>query len=311
MYCPNCGRENPDGVGFCGGCGMSFAANAPAPAAPAPAAPAPEAPQPVAAAPAAPAPAATEAPQPAAAAPVAPAPAAPQPAPAAPQPAPAAAPVVSAAQPQPVQQPAPAQPKQPSDMLPFGQHFKNLIKAAVHPATGPVEIVSKYDKIGNAIFLAGIVVVICSVVGCFTSLSVDLYYFIRYPNVYDDLIVGMILKDVFYPFIVYAIRTFGCAGLMLLAGLIFKEKYSFARMLALASMAVAPAYIAKEFLGTYLGLIPYVRMGTLITTAAYIYYIVMLYKGIGAESKLKDDKKAFVLIGVFAIVGVLAGLFSY
>ena len=126
-----------------------------------------------------------------------------------------------------------------------------------------------------------------------------------------SLIVGMILKDVFYPFIVYAIRTFGCAGLMLLAGLIFKEKYSFARMLALASMAVAPAYIAKEFLGTYLGLIPYVRMGTLITTAAYIYYIVMLYKGIGAESKLKDDKKAFVLIGVFAIVGVLAGLFSY
>ena len=329
MYCPNCGRENPDGVGFCGGCGMSFAAAAAAPAAPAPAAP--EAPQPVAAAPAAPAPAAPETPQPAAApAPAAPAPAAPEapqpaaapapaaPAPAAPEasqpaaaPAPAAAPVVSAAQPQPVQQPAPAQPKQPSDMLPFGQHFKNLIKAAAHPVTGPVEIVSQYDKSGNALFLAGIVVVICSVVGCFTSLSVDLFNFIRYKSVYDDIIVGMVLKDIFYPFIVYAFRTFGCAGLMLLAGLIFKEKYSFARMLALASMAVGPAYIVREFLGTYLGLIPYLRLGTLINTAAYIYYIVMLYEGIGAESKLKDNKKAFVLVSVFAIVGVLAGLFSY
>ena len=24
MFCPNCGKENPDGVAFCGGCGMAF-----------------------------------------------------------------------------------------------------------------------------------------------------------------------------------------------------------------------------------------------------------------------------------------------
>ena len=304
MYCPNCGRENPDGVGFCGGCGMSFAASAPA--APAPAAPV--APQP--------------APQPAAA-PVetvpqpAPAPAAPAPQPVAapveavPAASPAAASAVPAPQPQLANQAAPAQPKQPSSMLPFGQHFKNLIKAATHPVTGPAEIVPQYDKIGNALFLAGIVVVICSLVATFTSLSIDLINLARYPRTYSDIIVGMVLKDIFYPFIVYAFRTFGCAGLMLLAGLIVKEKWSFAKLLATACLAVAPAYIVREVLGTYLGLIPYIRLGTLISTAAYIYYIVMLYEGMSAETKLTGNKKAFVLVSVFAIIGVLAGLFSY
>ena len=57
MFCPNCGKENPDGVAFCAGCGMSFgaAAAAPAPEA-APVEPAPAAPV----AEAAPAPAAVE-----------------------------------------------------------------------------------------------------------------------------------------------------------------------------------------------------------------------------------------------------------
>ena len=32
MFCPNCGKENPDGVAFCGGCGMSFGTPAAAPA---------------------------------------------------------------------------------------------------------------------------------------------------------------------------------------------------------------------------------------------------------------------------------------
>lgn len=307
MYCPNCGRENPDGVGFCGGCGMSFAAAAaPVAAAPAPAAPVEAAPQ---AAPASPAPQPVAAPVEAApqAAPAAPAP---QPA-AAPQPAPAAPVAAAAPIAQPVQQAAPAQPKQPSSMLPFGQHFKNLIKAATHPVTGPAEIVPQYDKIGNALFLAGIVVIICSLVATFTSLSIDLINWARYPRTYGDIIVGMILKDIFYPFIVYAFRTFGCAGLMLLAGLIVKEKWSFAKLLAAACLAVAPAYIVREVLGTYLGLIPYIRLGTLISTAAYIYYIVMLYEGMSAETKLTGNKKAFVLVSVFAIVGVLAGLFSY
>ena len=95
MFCPNCGKEVPDGVAFCGGCGTSLAAAAAAPAAPVQPQPAPVA---------EPAATAQPAPAPAAEAPAAPQPAAAQPA---------------AAQPQPQ-----AQPKQPSDSLPFGQHLR-------------------------------------------------------------------------------------------------------------------------------------------------------------------------------------------
>lgn len=240
------------------------------------------------------------------------------------QPAPVAAPVAAAAapQPQPAQQPvggpqpqpqpqAQAQPKQPSDMLPFGQHFKNLIKAAIHPVTGIPEIVPQYDKIGNALFIAGIVVVICSLVGGLTSLSIDLIHYAQYGRYWTDNLVASILKDLFFPFIFYAVKTFGMAGLFLLAGLIVKEKWSFPRLLAIASMAAAPAYIVSDLLGQYLALIPYVRFGSLIYTAAYLYYIVMLYEGMSAETKLTGNKKGFVLIIVFAVAAVVANYFSF
>ena len=54
MFCPSCGKENPDGAAFCGGCGFSFEKVVPqaAPVAEAPVAPVAAAP--VAAAPVAP-----------------------------------------------------------------------------------------------------------------------------------------------------------------------------------------------------------------------------------------------------------------
>ena len=282
MFCPNCGKEVPDGVAFCGGCGTSLAAAAAAPAAPVQPQPAPVA---------EPAATAQPAPAPAAEAPSAPQPAAAQPA---------------AAQPQPQ-----AQPKQPSDSLPFGQHFKNIFHAAIHPVTGIPEVTKQYDKIGNAIMLAGIVVVILSVVGCLTSLSVDIAQMVKLGKYYYASVPGTILKDIFYPFIYYGIRTFGMAGLFLLAGMIVKEKWSFARLLTVASLAAAPAYLVSALLATYLDLIPYVRFGSLISVTAYLYYIVMLYEGMSAETKLTGNKKAFVLVAVFAVTGVLAGYFSF
>ena len=227
-----------------------------------------------------------------------------QPAPSAPvaEPAPAAQPVE--AQPQ-------AQPKQPSDQIPFGQHFKNLIKAAINPVTGPAVIAPKYDKVGNGIFIAGIVVVLCSLAANITSVTVDLISLFRYPRVYDDIIGGMIARDIFYPYIVYAIRVFGCAGLMLLAGLIFKEKWSFPKLLSVAAMAVAPAYLVRELVCPFIGLIPYVGFSTLISSAAYIYYLFMLYEGMGEVTKLKDDKKLFILVAVFAITAYFASFFNY
>lgn len=278
MFCPNCGKENPYGAAFCGGCGMALGAPA-------------EAPQP--------------APQPAAA----PAPA-PQPAP---QPQPQAAPVQPQAQPQPQTDPvapaqpqpkAQAQPKQPSSMLPFGQHFKNIFKATIHPVTGPAEIAGQYDKIGNALFLAGIVVVILWMLDFSTSMTI-----VHWKYLHGTEIISTILKSFFLSFFYYAVRTFGCAGIFMLAGLILKEKWSFPRLLAIASLAVAPAYLVTNLFGTYLGLIPVVRLGSLVNTLAYIYYVVMLYEGMSAETKLTGNKKGFVLIICIALTGIVASYF--
>ena len=299
MFCPNCGKENPDGVAFCGGCGMAFGAPAAAPAAEAAPAPAAEA------APAPEAPAAEAAP---AAAPVEPAPAA--------APAPEAAPSAAA----PVVEPNPT-PKEPSSMLPFGQHFKNIFKTALHPVTAPAEVIPQYEKIGNALILAAIVVFVIALIGSISSISVFLIDMAIdkaemkrsvFNSVYDGAYIAKrILKYCFYPFIYYAIKTFGLAGLAMLAGLIVKEKWSFSKLLATAALALAPAYLISELLGSFIGLIPYIRFGSLISTTCYLYYIVMLYEGMTETTKLKDNKKAFVLVAVFALAAWFAGFFSY
>ncbi len=299
MFCPNCGNENPDGAAFCAGCGMAIAAaSAPVsqPAA-APVAPAPQ--QPVA-----------PAPQPQyAAAPVAPAPQ--QPAAPAPQPQYAAAPVTQ--QPAPQQPVAPAAPasKQPSDRIPFGQHFKNIFSAALHPVTGPAEIVPKYKSTGDAIILTAIVCVICAVVNAFSSTIIDVIDYFRYPLIYDGFdLVGSIVKDCTFPFVYYAVRIAGLAGLLVLGGLIVKEKWSFQRLLVAVALAVGPAYVITDLIGSFFGLIPAIRFGSLISTACYLYYIVMLYEGVSAETKLSGNKKAFVIVACAAIATYVAGFFA-
>ena len=292
MFCPNCGKENPDGVAFCGGCGMSLAAAATEAAPVAEAAPAAEA------------------------APVEPAPEAAPEAPAAEAAtaAPDAAPVAPAAPEAPA-----AQPKEPSSMLPFGQHFKNIIKAATHPLTGPAEIAPEYEKIGNAIILAAIVVVIISVVGSCIDIPLYLIRLARYKSelssrTFRELygageIAWQIVKYSVYPFIYYAIRTFGMAGVFMLAGLILKENFSFPRLLAIASLSIAPAYLVSEVCISIFGLIPYVRFGSIFSVATYAYFLIMLFEGMRAETKLKGNKYGFVFIICLTIVGYVAGFF--
>ena len=270
MFCTNCGKENPDGAAFCVDCGASLAGAAGSMAA-----------------------------QPAAE-------------PVAPSPAPAAAAPSAAPQPQPQTPPQPAsqsQPRQSSDSVSFGQHFKNLFSALLKPVTGPIEISKQYEKTVNAIFLAGIVVVICGFVGFVTSLSVDLVNWGKYGKLYSSSIAGTVLKDIFFPFIYYSVRTFGFAGLMLLAGLIVKEKFSFAKILAISAMAVGPAYVVRDLIGTYFDFIPYI--GSIVSIGAYIYYVVMIYEGVGAETKLTGNKKAFVIVAVLALTGLFAGIFAF
>ena len=294
MFCPNCGKEIPDGAAFCGECGTSLAA---------PAAPVESAPE---AAPVEPAPeAAPEAPV---------ADAAPEAAPAAPDAAPVAAAIAADAQPAPN-----AAPKEPSEGVPFGQHFKNIIKAALHPTDGIAEITPSYKKAGDAILLALIVIVVISVL----SSCIDVpEYLIRVAQAKAELssrtfrdlygvgtITVRILKLCFYPFIRFAGRTFGIAGAFTLAGIILKEKTSFVKMLTVASLAAAPAYLVSEVLGSLIGFIPYVRFGSIISVAAYAYYLVMLYHGMSAETKIKGNKFAFAFVICIAAVAWVIGFF--
>ena len=287
---------------------MSFGAAAPQPQAQPvntePAAPAP--------APAAPAPAPVPVAEPVAAVPVAePVVAAPV---AAPAPAPAPQPQPIEPQPQ-VQEPIPpkqqAQPKQPSEMVPFGQHFKNIIDAMIHPVTGAGEIAGQYDKFINSLLLAIIVVIICGIVNFITAMSTDLISFVTLDWLYPGNIIIDIILDFFFSFIVYIIRTFGFAGLMVLAGLIVREKMSFSRMLAISSLALIPVCLINSFIGDFLSLIPYVRLGSFFYAFTSVFYFVVMYEGFGANTKLQDNKKGFVFMIVFAIVTMIAGYFSY
>ena len=292
MFCPSCGKENPDGAAFCGGCGFSFEKVAPQ-AAPAPVAAAPVAPAPVAAAPVAPA----------SAAPVAAAPVTPAPEPAA-QPAteysrPGVATPTASAQPVAAAQPA----AQPSNAVPFGQHFKNLFQATIHPVTGPAEISGQYVRMGDAILLAIIVIGCLSLIDFTTALTI-----VDWGFLYGGYVALVILKAFFFSLIRYAVLTFGCAGLFMLAGLICRSKWSFPKMLSIASMATAPAYLLPALARSYFGLIPYAGVSYILVTAAYAYYFMMLYEGAAAETKLTGNKKGFVLVAVIALTGVIANL---
>ena len=179
---------------------------------------------------------------------------------------------------------------------------KNIIKAATHPLTGPAEIAPEYEKIGNALILAAIVVVIISVVGACIDIPLYLIRLARYKSelssrTFRELygageIALQIVKYSVFPFIYYAARTFGMAGVFTLAGL-----------------AVAPAYIVSDVLVPIFNLIPYVRFGSIFSVAAYAYYLIMLFEGMRAETKIKGNKYAFVFVICITIVGYVAGFF--
>ena len=274
MFCPICGKENPEGSTFCAGCGKPIAGQA-APAA----------------------------------APVA-APVAPQPAPQAQPQQQYAAPQQQYAQPQyaaPQAPVAPAAPAKPSPILPFGQFFKSLLTAAFKPVTGAADEAKKYDHIGNSLILSAIVVGILTIANFLLyMLRTTLYQ--SWPRNFGDAFVR-VLRNFFGSFFDYALMTFGCAAVVLVIGMIFKEKWSFPRLLAIAAMATAPAFIVSDFLGSFVGLIPYVGFGSLFTIAAYAYYLLMLYEGMGAETKLTGNKKGFVLVICVALTGFVAHYF--
>ncbi len=274
MFCPICGKENPKGATFCAGCGNPITASAPA-------------------APAAPAPAP-------AAAPVAPAPA---PAPAAAPQQQYAAPAPAAAPQQQYAAPAPAAPAKKSAILPFGDFFKSLINAALKPVTGCADEAKKYDHIGNAVILSAIVVGILTIVSFLSSvITTSIRH--AWPSSASSIFVRLI-RNFMGSLLDYALMTFGFAAVVLVVGMIIKEKWSFSRLLAICAMATFPSQIVRALIITYLNsfsiaftwfstTMRYFPITTVLSSAATIYSFILLYEGITQETKLTGNKKGFI-----------------
>ena len=235
------------------------------------------------------------------------------------QPAPAAQPQQQYAQPQPQyaqpqQQyaaPAAAAPARQSAGLSFGDYFKSLINAATKPVTGCSEEAKKYDRVGSAFLLCAISVGIITILG-FTSSVITTTIGKYWPDTNVAVMIRLITKF-FSPLIHYALRTAGFAGIMTLIGLILKEKWSFARMLAITSMAILPAAVvdvlvvdilssisvASSVFNTLMKIFP---LTTVISSACSIYAFIIMYEGITQETKLTGNKKAFVYIIAWAVL---------
>ncbi|MBR3464851.1 MAG: zinc ribbon domain-containing protein [Clostridiales bacterium] len=285
MFCPICGKENPEGSTFCAGCGKPIAGQA-APAA----------------------------------APVA-APVAPQPAPQAQPQQQYAAPQQQYAQPQyaaPQAPVAPAAPAKPSPILPFGQFFKSLLTAAFKPVTGAADEAKKYDHIGNSLILSAIVVGILTIAN-FLLYILRTTIYNSWPRNAGDTFVR-ILRNFTGSLFDYALMTFGFAGIMLVIGLILKEKWSFSRLLAITSMAVFPSEAVRvlviKFFTTvpsnadtlwYYTMLKYFPISSVLSAAATIYAFILLYEGITRETKLEGNKKGFI----FAIAWVALEFVSH
>lgn len=279
MFCPICGKENPAGATFCAGCGKPIAAQAPAaPVAPAPAPAAPVAPQ--------------------------------QPAPQAqPQPQQYAAPQQQYAAPAPA---APQAAPRKSNILPFGDFFKSLFTATLKPVTGASDEAKKYDNIGNSLILSAIVVGILTIANFLLYLLRTTIYQ-SWPRKLGDAFVR-VFRNFTGSLFDYALMTFGFAAIMLVIGLILKEKWSFSRLLAICSMAVFPAEAVRILIVRFFTSVPvnsdttwyytmlkYFPISTILSAACTIYAFILLYEGITRETKLEGNKKGFV----FAIAWVV------
>ena len=233
MFCPICGKENPEGATFCAGCGNPITASAPA--------------------------------------------------------APAA--------------PAPAAPAKKSAILPFGDFFKSLINAALKPVTGCADEAKKYDHIGNAVILSAIVVGILTIVSFLSSvITTSIRH--AWPSSASSIFVRLI-RNFMGSLLDYALMTFGFAAVVLVVGMIIKEKWSFSRLLAICAMATFPSQIVRALIITYLNsfsiaftwfstTMRYFPITTVLSSAATIYSFILLYEGITQETKLTGNKKGFI-----------------
>ena len=276
MFCPICGKENPEGSTFCAGCGKPIAAPA-APVAPVvPQQPAPQAqPQPQ--------------PQQQYAAPQQPQYAAPQ---------------------------APVAPAKPSKILPFGEFFKSLITAAIKPVTGASDEAKKYDVIGNSLILSAIVVGILTIANfLFYILRMTIYgtwprrVGDSFVNLFRNF-TGSLLDYALMTFGFAAVMF--VAGNILKEKWSFSRLLAICSMTTFAPEAVRVLIIrfftsVPSSASWYYTMLRYFPISSILSTAASIYAFILLYEAITRETKLEGNKKGFV----FAIAYVALQFVSH
>ncbi len=189
--------------------------------------------------------------------------------------------------------------KSKSNMLPFDEFFKTLVNATIKPFSATAEEAEKYDSMVNAAMLAGIVVVILTLVravvrtatGGILGIFTFLYAF----------------GSFFGSLVMFAVLTFGLAGAYYIAGSIFHEKYSYPKLLAISAMAVAPNYLIKSLIVPFLNLI-WGNLGSAVGVMATAYLVLMLYEGTRKEVKLTGDKRVIanaICIGAAMFISYL------
>ncbi|MCR4688887.1 MAG: zinc ribbon domain-containing protein [Saccharofermentans sp.] len=186
-----------------------------------------------------------------------------------------------------------------SNILPFDEFFKTLINAAIKPFSATAVEAEKYDSMANAAILAAIVCVILSIVRAVTrTITGGILGFLSGLYTVNSIIGSIVM---------FAVLTFGLAGVYFVAGKVIHEDYSFPRLLAIASMAVAPNYLIKVLIVPFMSLI-WGNLGSAVSVMATAYFVLMLYEGTRKELKVEGDKRVIlnaVCIGIAMFISYL------
>ena len=190
-------------------------------------------------------------------------------------------------------------PKKESTILPFDQFFKTLFNAAIKPFSGTVIEAEKFNDFANSAILAAIVIVALTILRTVTRSASG--------SILGLFSFGYFFLNFFLSLVMFAILTFGMAGGYYIAGSVIHEKYSYPRLLSIASMAVAPCYLVKVLVVPFISLI-WGNLGSAVGVIATAYLVLMLYEGTRDELKLESDKRVYVnaiCIGVILFISYL------
>ena len=192
-------------------------------------------------------------------------------------------------------------PKKESTILSFDQFFKTLFRAFAKPVTGVIEEKDRYEAFANSAILSVIVIIILTLLRTAVNSTIG---FIVDPWIG----IGYGILTFFLSLLMFAILTFGCAGVYYVAGTIVKENWSYSKLLSIAAMSVGVGFLIRSVIVPICNLF-YGNLGNGLSMAGLVYMTLMLYEGINAETGLTGNKKVYVHAACLGVTFLLAFLF--